>query len=87
MLTYNYSYLDKNDVVKFVAGSKTDLEKAVQIINKFGLTEKCHVYISPVFGKINPADIVEFMAEKKLNDVRLQLQLHKFIWNPEKRGV
>ncbi|MDE7105402.1 MAG: putative 7-carboxy-7-deazaguanine synthase QueE [Ruminococcus sp.] len=87
MLTYNYSYLDKNDVVKFVAGSKTDLEKAVQIINKFSLTKKCHVYISPVFGKINPADIVKFMAEKKLNDVRLQLQLHKFIWNPEKRGV
>lgn len=87
MLTENYNYLDKNDVVKFVAGSKADLEKAVQIIKKFDLTGKCHVYISPVFGKINPSDIVEFMAEKKLNDVRLQLQLHKFIWNPEERGV
>ncbi len=87
MLTDNYNYLNKNDVVKFVAGSKPDLEKAVQIINKFNLTEKCHVYISPVFDSINPADIVDFMAENKLNDIRLQLQLHKFIWNPEKRGV
>lgn len=87
MLTENYEYINKNDVVKFVAGSKYDLDKAVQIIERFSLTEKCHVYISPVFGKINPSDIVEFMAEKKLNDVKLQLQLHKFIWNPEKRGV
>ena len=87
MLTENYEYINKNDVVKFVAGSKSDLDKAVQIIERFNLTEKCHVYISPVFGKINPSDIVEFMAEKRLNDVKLQLQLHKFIWNPEKRGV
>lgn len=87
MLTENYNYLDKNDVVKFVAGSKADLEKAVQIIDKYNLTEKCHIYISPVFSRINPSDIVDFMAEKKLNNIKLQLQLHKFIWNPEKRGV
>lgn len=87
MLTENYEYINKNDVVKFVAGSKSDLDKAVQIIKSFNLTEKCNVYISSVFGKINPSDIVEFMTEKELNDVKLQLQLHKFIWNPEKRGV
>lgn len=87
MLTENYNYLDKNDVIKFVAGSKADLEKAVQIIDKYNLTEKCHIYISPVFSRINPSDIVDFMAEKKLNNIKLQLQLHKFIWNPEKRGV
>lgn len=87
MLTANYSYINENDVVKFVAGSKNDLEKALQIIKKFALTEKCHVYISPVFGKINPVDIVDFMIENKLNDVKLQLQLHKFIWSPEERGV
>ncbi len=87
MLTENYKYLDKNDVVKFVAGSKSDLEKALQIIKKFNLTEKCHVYISPVFSRINPVEIVDFMAENRLNDVKLQLQLHKFIWKPDERGV
>ena len=87
MLTENYKYLDKNDVVKFVAGSKSDLEKALQIIKKFNLTDKCHVYISPVFSIINPVEIVNFMAENRLNDVKLQLQLHKFIWKPEERGV
>lgn len=87
MLADNYSYINENDAVKFVAGSKSDLEKALQIINEYDLTKKCHVYISPVFNRINPVEIVDFIAENKLNDVRLQLQLHKFIWNPDERGV
>lgn len=87
MLTENYNYLSEKDVVKFVAGSISDLEKAVEIIEKFSLTEKCTVYFSAVFGKISPAEIVEFLKEKKLNNVRLQLQLHKFIWSPDRKGV
>ena len=87
MDTGNYEYLKENDVIKFVAGSISDLEKAVEITEKFSLTEKCHVYLSPVFSKINPAEIVEYMKLKNLNKVRLQLQLHKFIWNPDERGV
>ena len=62
-------------------------EKAEMIIQKYSLIEKCHVYISPVFGRINPADIVDFMIKRNLNGVRLQLQLHKFIWEPDRRGV
>lgn len=87
MLTENYSYLTKKDVVKFVAGSLEDLKKTAEIIEKYSLTEKCLVYISPVFNKINPDGIVEFMKLKHLNKVRMQLQLHKFIWNPDERGV
>ncbi|MDE6775755.1 MAG: putative 7-carboxy-7-deazaguanine synthase QueE [Ruminococcus sp.] len=87
MLMDNYEYLDSEDTVKFVAGSRYDLERTAEIIEKYNLSARCHVYISPVFGMIEPAEIVKFMAEKKLNGVRLQLQLHKFIWNPDKRGV
>lgn len=87
MITENYAYLKENDVVKFVAGSLSDLKKTAEIIEKFSLTEKCLVYISPVFSRINPDGIVEFMKLKHLNKVRLQLQLHKFIWNPDERGV
>lgn len=87
MLTENYKYLTENDVVKFVSGSLADLKKTAEIIEKFSLTEKCLVYISPVFSKINPDGIVEFMKLKHLNKVRMQLQLHKFIWNPDERGV
>jgi len=87
MLTENYNYLCSQDAVKFVSGSREDLECAEQIIKNYNLTQKCKVYISPVFAEIDPAEIVSFMTERKLNDVRLQLQLHKFIWNPETRGV
>ena len=85
--TGNFAYLGAEDTVKFVSGSREDLERAVEIIDKFSLTERCRVYISPVFGRIEPAEIVDFMKEKRLNGVRLQLQLHKFIWDPQKRGV
>lgn len=87
MKTENYNCLQKCDTVKFVVSSVSDLERAVEIISEYGLDKKCGVYLSAVFGKIEPADIVDFMIEKNLNDVNLQLQLHKFIWDPNKRGV
>lgn len=86
-LTENIHFIEKKDCIKFVASSEADLEKAAEIIEKYDLTKKCHVYLSPVFGKIEPAFMVDFMKDKNLNNVRLQLQLHKFIWDPEKKGV
>lgn len=87
MLTENYDYLGENDAVKFVVTDKDDLAKAKHIIEKYGLAEKCRVYLSPVFGKIEPAEMVSFMLENRLNNVRLQLQLHKYIWDPDRKGV
>ena len=57
------------------------------IINEWTLDIKSNVYISPVYGKIDPEDIVDFMIENEMNGVKLQLQLHKYIWDPEMRGV
>lgn len=83
----NFSYLTKNDTVKFVSGSMEDLEKAKFIIYQYDLTNKTNVYISPVFGQIDIKDIVQFMMDNHMNGVTLQIQLHKVIWEPEKRGV
>ena len=83
----NFRLLGCHDTVKFVSGSIADLEKAAELIDTYKLTERCHVFISPVFGEIEPADIVDFMEQHKMNGVRLQLQLHKFIWEPTRRGV
>ena len=83
----NYALLRSEDTVKFVCGSRNDLEKAAEIIGKYKLIDRCHVYLSPVFGKIDPKDMVSFMLERKLNGVNLQLQLHKFIWDPNEKGV
>ncbi|MBQ2265583.1 MAG: putative 7-carboxy-7-deazaguanine synthase QueE [Oscillospiraceae bacterium] len=87
MLIKNYLYLMPEDCVKFVVGSREDLERAREVMDEFFLPERCRVYLSPVFGKIDPKEIVEFMQENEMNGVRLQLQLHKIIWHPEERGV
>lgn len=87
MRTENYRYLRNTDTIKFVAGSENDLVRALEIMEKYNLREKCRVYISPVFGRIEPSEIVDFMLAHRLNGVNLQLQLHKFIWDPEKKGV
>ena len=56
-------------------------------MKQFQLIGRCHLYFSPVFGSIDPADIVEFMKENHLNGVNLQIQMHKVIWDPDRRGV
>jgi 7-carboxy-7-deazaguanine synthase len=83
----NFKYLSDKDTVKFVCGSRQDLEKSKYIIDKYELSDRINVYISPVFGQIDLETIVEFMKENKMNGVNLQIQLHKIIWNPNKRGV
>ena len=84
----NFQYLTRNDSVKFVAGSLEDLNKAKQIINKYDLIKRgISIFISPVFGKIELVSLVDFMKENNMNDVRMQIQLHKVIWNPDTRGV
>lgn len=83
----NYAWLKPWDVVKFVCSDREDLDKARQVIESQRLTEKCSVLLSPVFGRIDPADMVEYMKAGGMRDVRLQLQMHKFIWDPNKRGV
>ena len=77
MIAENFSVLEKEDTVKFVSGSRADLERAGEIIEKYGLLDRCHVYFSPVFGRIEPAEIVDFMLNKRMNKARIQIQMHK----------
>ncbi|HSQ88663.1 putative 7-carboxy-7-deazaguanine synthase QueE [Romboutsia sp.] len=86
MIANNFKYLTKNDTVKFVASSK-DLERTKYIIDKYNLINTTNVYISPVFGEVDMNDIVEFMKNNKMNGATLQIQLHKIIWDPNKKGV
>ncbi|MCD8018017.1 MAG: putative 7-carboxy-7-deazaguanine synthase QueE [Clostridiales bacterium] len=83
----NFTLLSANDTVKFVVSSEKDLNRAREITRRYRLTNRCHVYLSAVFGRIEPRDIVTYMIRHRWNDVHLQLQMHKFIWPPEMRGV
>ena len=80
----NVNTLRGRDVLKFVVGTNEDLLEMERVISEMKVSPL--VYASPVFGKIEPKEIVEFVLERGL-DVRVQLQLHKFIWPPEQRGV
>lgn len=83
----NFKVLSAKDTIKFVSGSIEDLQKAKFIIDKYELLDRTNLYISPVFGQINLENIVEYMKDNKMNGVNLQMQLHKIIWDPNKRGV
>ncbi len=83
----NMEHLTKLDEVKCVMGSREDYEWSRDKIEKFDLTKRCHaVLFSPIFGRIDPREIVEWILADNL-DVRFQLQMHKFIWTPTQRGV
>lgn len=88
MCLSNYRNVRACDTVKFVVGSEEDLNCSREIIESCNLVEKgCGIYISPCFGVIEPAEIAEYLIRQKMNNVNIQLQLHKFIWDPDKRGV
>ncbi|MCC6865365.1 MAG: 7-carboxy-7-deazaguanine synthase QueE [Ignavibacteria bacterium] len=83
----NLKYLKTTDEVKFVIGSREDYDWAKEKINEYDLTIKVQqVLFSPVFEKVENIELANWILEDKLN-VRLQLQLHKYIWEPETRGV
>lgn len=85
MYQNNLDILRSQDVLKFVVGSKLDLDTVVNIIRDHDI--KANIFVSPVFDKIDPKEIVEFILSNKIENVRVQLQLHKIIWNPDMREV
>ncbi len=82
----NINYLKPVDELKFVIGNREDYDWTVDVMKKYDLENKCKTLFSVVFGKLEPLKLVNWILEDKLN-VRFQLQMHKFIWNPETKGV
>jgi 7-carboxy-7-deazaguanine synthase len=83
----NISLLNHRDEVKFVIGSREDYDWSREQIERHGLEKIVRaVLLSPVFGRIEPRLIVEWMLKDRL-PARFQLQIHKFVWEPRARGV
>lgn len=83
----NIPHLNGRDEVKFVCGSREDYEWTREIVRTHDLSSKvASVLVSPVFGSVEPVELVQWILEDGL-DVRFQLQLHKFVWEPDTRGV
>ncbi|MGN0435967.1 MAG: putative 7-carboxy-7-deazaguanine synthase QueE [Wujia sp.] len=87
MLDENFRNVREIDTVKFVASDEYDLDVAREIIDRYQLLDRTKVYISTCYGELSPKQAVEYMISHKMNGVRLQLQLHKYIWEPNRKGV
>lgn len=84
---FSYSSSECGDIVKFVVSGRDDLEKAYRLAKEHLHPREIRFLLSPVFGRIEPEDIVKYMREKHWTEARLQIQMHKVIWDPERKGV
>lgn len=85
-LVSNLALLDAGDEVKAVIASRRDYEWARDQVITHRLTERCTVLFSPVWGAVEPKELVAWILADHL-DVRFQLQLHKVVWPKDERGV
>jgi len=82
----NVAHLRPTDEVKFVLKDRTDFDWACDVVEQYALTDRCPVLFSPVFGDLNPTELARWILERGMR-VRLQMQLHKLLWDPQRRGV
>lgn len=85
----NFYVLREQDVLKFVIETKQDMEDVKEILKK---PIRAYVYLSPVYNKIEPKNLVDLLKELKeegfdTSKTKVQVQLHKIIWDSEMRGV
>jgi 7-carboxy-7-deazaguanine synthase len=82
----NFKYLRESDEIKFLMNDKKDYDFAKRIIKKYDLENKMHISFSCVYKILDPKELISWMKEDNMR-VRLNLQLHKYIWGPNERGV
>ncbi len=83
----NLALLTRRDEVKFVIADRVDYDYAREIVVRERLADRCGaVLFSPVHGVLEPRQLAEWVLADRL-PVRVQLQVHKYIWSPETRGV
>jgi len=78
----NISHLTCNDEVKFVICGREDYDWAKVVIEKYSLTDKCQILMSPEHVGVKPSDLADWIIDDQLN-VRFQFQLHKYLWDNE----
>ncbi|GIW79125.1 MAG: 7-carboxy-7-deazaguanine synthase [Gemmatales bacterium] len=82
----NLDVLKPTDEIKFVIASRSDFDWAADTIRHYNLEQRFQVLLSPVFDRVTPRQLADWLLDSGLH-VRMQLQLHKYIWDPKARGV
>jgi 7-carboxy-7-deazaguanine synthase len=83
----NLGLLKPTDQIKFVIASRKDWEWTDAVIREYRLDERFTCLVSTAFGDAKPVDLVGWLLDSRLHRVRMQLQLHTYIWDPAARGV
>jgi 7-carboxy-7-deazaguanine synthase len=78
--------LAAKDEAKFVLADRADYDWAREIIARYDIADRCTMHFSPVFGSLDMRELAEWILADRL-PVRFQLQMHKYIWAPDMRGV
>lgn len=82
----NLNVLKPTDEIKFVIASKADFDWTIQTTRRLELDRQFSLIVSPVFDQVRADELAAWVLDSGLN-LRMQLQLHKFIWSPTARGV
>ncbi|HEY7510389.1 MAG TPA: radical SAM protein [Vicinamibacteria bacterium] len=82
----NLDRLRAKDEAKFVIADRRDYEWARDLVRERGLARRCAVLFSPVHGRLDPGGLARWILDDGL-PVRLQVQLHKYLWPGVERGV
>jgi 7-carboxy-7-deazaguanine synthase len=82
----NLALLKPMDQIKFVIASRRDFEWTEKTVRQHSLDTRFTVLVSAVFGAVKPLELVEWLLASGLQ-IRMQLQMHKYIWDPKERGV
>ncbi len=85
MIAANFTVLRPQDELKFVIASDADFDEAMAVLDRFH--PLCTVLVSPVFGAMEPEHLVDRLLKEGRPHVKLNLQIHKVIWDPNQRGV
>jgi 7-carboxy-7-deazaguanine synthase len=85
MIADNLPLLRQQDELKFVIATERDYEAAKRVLDKYPI--RATVLFSPVWETMPPAKLVELMLRDGLSQVKLNMQMHKVIWDPGMRRV
>lgn len=83
-LMANIPLLKKTDQIKFVVANREDFDWSCKIIQEHNLEQRCELLFSPVWEKLAPATLAEWLLESHIN-ARLQVQMHKILWGESTR--
>jgi 7-carboxy-7-deazaguanine synthase len=85
MILGNFLHLTDRDEIKFVISDREAFDEALSVVNRH--VRRGQILFSPEWNSLPPDQLVDWLLQSELKDIRLNLQTHKYIWDPDRRGV